>query len=257
MNNLKKIFLFSILSILTIVTLAQKDSSKIKLSGKIINIETSLPISFAHILIPERNLGTAADENGEFSISIHKNDIVVFSAIGFQIDRLCLADSSDKNECFFTIKLLPEVYQIQAVNILPYKNYKDFKQVFIEHEKTPNEVMLDNLTESINEDNLAAYAPCNLGISPITFLYTKFSKVEKSKRLFAQLTAEDEQRERNEKKFSSHLIRTMTQIEDENLINEFMKFCSFHPDFIDNSTEIELLDAISQCYDEFEDLDLD
>ncbi|HBF89489.1 MAG TPA: hypothetical protein DDX39_12685 [Bacteroidales bacterium] len=249
----KNIFYIIFVFVFPTHVLSQINKDKIQLVGKIVSSENNLSIPYVHILVPERNVGTSADENGQFSIYIQKNDIIVFSAIGFQNYKLCFADSSFTTENNVTIHLIPEVYQIKAVNIFPFKTYSDFKNEFVNHKKTENERLVEALNESINEPNLASYAPCNLGISPITALYNAFSKYEKSKRLYATLTAKDEQKARVAKKMTPKLIKTITGISEESTIRSFIEFCSFHDDFIDHSTELELSLAIKQCLDEFEE----
>ena len=68
-----------------IMGFAQPVYSQDQSGGRLIDSETGDPIPYANIGIPKIMSGTVSDEDGRFILKYNSvNDIVLFSAIGFE-----------------------------------------------------------------------------------------------------------------------------------------------------------------------------
>jgi len=69
----------------------------IKISGKVIDRKTGLPIPYVNIGLFEKNIGTLSDPDGSFEITVphqFKNDSIIFSSIGFDRSNVPVSNLS-------------------------------------------------------------------------------------------------------------------------------------------------------------------
>ncbi len=92
--------------------------SKHKYSGKITDLNTGAPISFANVSIKGTSIGTATNSNGYFEIFLPKeslNSNLIFSSIGYS--SVSIPITSLKIGKTLSVKLKPSVYALQAITI--------------------------------------------------------------------------------------------------------------------------------------------
>lgn len=93
------------------------------ISGQITNVETGEPIPYVTVGVPRENLGTVANEKGEFKFTIplekaSKGGKVIFSCIGFEAkEEIILNFGTDFKE----IRLKPQPKDLKEVVINPEK----------------------------------------------------------------------------------------------------------------------------------------
>lgn len=84
MNTFLRARIAIIFILISLTSFSQEN--KITITGQILDLETSQPISFASIYIKSESIGTTSNENGNFIFHIpteYKEDIVVISTIGY------------------------------------------------------------------------------------------------------------------------------------------------------------------------------
>lgn len=101
---MKSLINFSILILLSTTTFAQN-------KGKIIDINTKLPIPFVNIQILGTGYGFTSDNNGNFNLQIKPNQTIVISAIGYE--TLKVKSNLIEEEIFLT----PISYKIPEITI--------------------------------------------------------------------------------------------------------------------------------------------
>ncbi|WP_445666273.1 carboxypeptidase-like regulatory domain-containing protein [Fodinibius sp. AD559] len=90
----------------------------ITVQGSILDAENGEPISYAHIRIPAKYLGTASGLNGAFKLNIsqdHKKDTLQVSAIGYHTEKFAL--SSISNSSPVKLRLQPKTYQMKSITV--------------------------------------------------------------------------------------------------------------------------------------------
>src|SRR3972149_111468 len=105
------------------------------------------------------------------------------------------------------IMLEPEVYDMEEVIIVPYKNYKELKEAILAYDP-PDEPEIDlglpKLTKNQpNEDGLVPI----VSFSPVTALYNKFSREGKERAEYHRLIKQKEIENKVEKKYNIEIIK--------------------------------------------------
>jgi hypothetical protein len=91
---------------------------KVIIKGKVMNMESGLPIEFAGIQLINTVKGTLTDKNGNFSIQIQKselNDSLVISSLGFEKASFIASGFTQSYE--HVVYLKPKIVSLQTVNI--------------------------------------------------------------------------------------------------------------------------------------------
>lgn len=103
----------------------------VQLTGMVVN-EDGRPMEYAHILILNRPFGAITNERGLFSIVVAEHDSIRFSTIGYKASVLIIPDSLTEPHYHVEITLRRDTFQIEQVDIYPWKTYEDFKQALVE-----------------------------------------------------------------------------------------------------------------------------
>ena len=89
-------------------------SQNIVIKGKVVDAETLQPLPSANLVIENKKLGTASEDDGSFFLSgdIDRNDVLKVSYVGYNSKEISLKDGDMEN---LTIKLSPEIIPSQTV----------------------------------------------------------------------------------------------------------------------------------------------
>lgn len=87
-------------------------SQEIKISG-VITDENKLPISSVNITLKNKTKGTTSDFSGKYSLSVEKNDILIFSFLGYKTQEILII-----NQNILDIQLLPEATNLNEITIV-------------------------------------------------------------------------------------------------------------------------------------------
>lgn|GEM_PF-4041509 len=109
-------FYFLIFIALPFVLKGETNKRTIKIS--VLDFNSAQPISYAHVVIQNKNLGTITNKEGkvDFKIdSIHRNDTIVISSIGYQDKILPIRsmNSNNRNQ----IKLSQQTYSLEGIDV--------------------------------------------------------------------------------------------------------------------------------------------
>ncbi len=249
---------------------AQNEKVQIIIRGIVKDKNTQEPISFAHIHIPEKNMGTASDLYGSFNFEIGAIDTLNITAVGYYSNVIILSDSVSDGHIDLSIELIPRVYELEGVTIVPYLSYDEFKRAILNYEPSLEqrieeenlEIMARNLSMLASKVNVLNYLPNEVPTlkmkGPVSALYDLFSKEAKSERKLLKLIARDLQQELLEKhqaeikeKFNPALVGSLTGLSDQGQISEFMNFCSFHDDLVLYTSDYHFYTRIVDCYQEY------
>lgn len=210
------------------------------------------PLSYAHIIITNRHLGTITDTSGIAKLHLYSGDTLFISHLGY-LDREYLFTSSQISNASLEIRLIPKVIEISgiSVHVLP-ATYKGFKEAVAN-------LKLDKEPEiaDMNFPFISQFVPgpsSGFGITamgPVQILYNLFSKEVKSKKKLKTLIAADKKRYQVQNIYNQELITQLTGISDKMTIDRFIKFCALSDDFILNSVDYDLYLAILDCYQLF------
>lgn len=256
---MRKIYCSIFLFLISLLAPAQE---KLVIDGTISNQRNGQPISFAHIYIPELNLGTASNLQGEFKFEISKVDSLLVSAIGFEPKVVYLLDSADKNRLSLKLTLLPKAYELAEVKIRAYPTYSELKRGILEYKMTREELNMDAAMKAF-EKNMAMvlrntkpldHISDRGGISissPVTAIYNLFSRQAKNEKKYRKILIADNIKKRVGERLNFEMITTLTGLKDEDEITDFIEFCNFNDAFVLAATEIQLYKSIVKRFKEY------
>lgn len=246
--NLLRIITFTATFIFSVPLLIAQEASVT--SAKILSQHDSTIITGAHIINLNSKIGVTSNNNGDFTIQTELNDTLSISFIGYHSIKIQASEIS-KN-----IYLKKETYTFEPYTVLPYKNFKEFKEAFVNLE------LEDTVKHKMNPSVIALvkpFNPSNLNMAitfngPISSIAAKFNKRIKDKNNYLKLLARDQHKAFLSTKFNNKIVAQATQIKEEDEIKLFMEYCDFTEHFIEFSSHYNLVDQIINCFEEYQNL---
>ncbi|MDG1475738.1 MAG: carboxypeptidase-like regulatory domain-containing protein [Vicingaceae bacterium] len=246
--NLLRIIAFTTIFIFSAPLLIAQEVSVT--DAKILSQYDSTIITGAHIINLNSKIGVVSNNNGDFTIQTELNDTLLISFIGYHSLKI------EASEITTNIYLKKETYIIEPYTVLPYKNFEEFKEAFVNLE------LKDTAKNKINPSIMALvkpFNPSNLNMKitfngPISGIAAKFNKRIKDKNNYLKLLARDKHKAFLATKFNSNIVSQATLLKDESQIKSFMEYCDFTEHFIEFSSHYNLVDQIVNCFEEYQNL---
>jgi len=114
--NIRKILVFALHIFLLTQNYSYGQTSKI-INGRVLEKNTKIGVSYAHIIVSGSSLGTVANDAGFFQINIpeeHTNSFLVFSSVGYGRDSIRASDFNQINGIIF---LSPRTITLSEVEV--------------------------------------------------------------------------------------------------------------------------------------------
>jgi hypothetical protein len=227
--------------------------TKKKVYGTVINGTTSLVLPNANIININKVKGSTTDTKGAFEIDADVNDTLHITMIGFQSLRVRVTNDWIKNG---TAKLILTEKAI-ALEEVKVKRYNLTGYLEVDTKLIPEE---ENFRYSIS-GLPAAYemgdrSPnafsrvMNSIFNPADMLYNFFGKKPKELRRLKEMKKDDTVKNLLETKFDRETICILLGV-TKNEIAEILQHCSYSEAFIQTANDLQILDAISQCYEQY------
>lgn len=224
-----------------------------KVTGHVLNAANDIPIENAHIINLNQVEGTISGEKGYFEILAEVNDTLYFSYLGFKPIRVRVTNDWMKygdvkvkmteigialEEVVVKPIQLTGYLEIDARNIPVYDNYR---------------YRISGLNTGYEGGDTKPGAVSKvLGaiFNPADALYNIFGKKPQNMRKLREMKEDDEIRALLQKKFDRETLTALLQISKVD-IDEILRRCNYSKDFIENANDLQILDAISGCYEEY------
>ena len=218
-------------------------------TGRVVRLEDSMPVPGAHIINTTRERGTITNDEGLFSIYAGIGDSLLISVIGFISDTIDITMEVLNSDVLLTLKLEQQIYDIDAVDIYPLPpTYAGFRREFIYgFDSIPQYYSV--IREFALTPTKSGPAPVRILGSPITYFYNLLSREGREIRKYREVLREESKRAGYTLNYD--LVRMITGLEEEEEIIAFFYFCEFTAEMLATSTEIEVTEAISECYNKF------
>ena len=245
-----KILLLFVLFLGFIVT-AQEETHIIK--GTILNDATDAPLENVNIINLNKVKGAISDEKGDFRIEASVNDTLYFSYLGFKSLRVRITNDWLR---FGGIKIKMTELGI-ALEEIVVRPVQLTGYVEIDAKLIP---VYDNYRYRIPGLNLGyeggSTQPGAVGkvlesvFNPADFLYNMFGNRPKQMRKLRQMKQDDEIRNLLQTKYDRETLMAILQLERLD-IDEILSKCNYSADFIRTANDLQILDAMSSCYEEY------
>ena len=244
-----KLFLFIFISFFTNKLLSQE-----KVLGVIENDADSKPISNVHVINLNKVIGVISNKNGEFEIQAEVNDTLYFSYLGFKSIKIRVTNDLIKFKNS-KVKLTELAYALEEVIVSPYQltGYLeiDAKNVPISSSYRYSIPGLPSRGYEAGSKNPGAISKVFGAIfNPLDFLYNLFGKKPMQFRKLKLMKEDNRIRELLGTKFDRETLTALLQV-DKLDIDEILRNCSYSENFILSANDLQILEAISQCYEEY------
>ena len=244
------VFLFLLLS-LTVHAQIQESSHKV--DGIILSNTTKQPLSSVNIINVNKVRGATTNSNGYFEIDVQVNDTLHITSLGFQSLRVRVTNDWIKNKST-KIQLTEKAIALEEVVIRPF-NLTGYLEVDtkIIPVKENYRYSISGLTQGYEAGE---YSPNAFGrvlgsiFNPADMLYNFFGKKPKELQKLKEMKKDDTVRNLLESKFDRETIAVLLGI-DKNEIPEILQRCNYSESFIKTANDLQIMDAISGCYEEY------
>lgn len=229
--------------------MAQDENTAI---GVVVNAANRKPLEGVNIVNLNSVKGTTTNKEGEFKITAKVNDTLHFSYLGFKSIKVRVTNDWLKfGSAEITLTVLHEALEEVVVNQLRLTGYLE---VDIEQVPLPN----DNYRYSISGLSRGYEASKPSGINkiigsifnPADFLHRMFGKKPNELRKLKQMKDDDEIRNLLASRFDREMLTALLKVERVDL-DEIVSQCNYSKGFIQSANDLQILDAISECYEEY------
>ncbi|MGL2993584.1 carboxypeptidase-like regulatory domain-containing protein [Flavobacterium sp. TSSA_36] len=239
--------------ILTTIGFAQETNTSLKVLGTIVNDSNDQPLSYANIINVNKVKGTTTDTKGNFEIEVSISDTLHVSLLGYQSLKVRVTNDWIKNKTT-KIRLTEKAIALEEVIIRPFNltGYLEVDSKLIPI-KENFRYSISGLTQGYEGGQ---YSPDAFGkvlgaiFNPADMLYNFFGKKPRELKRLKELKKDDTVRKALESKYDREMIATLLGI-DKNEIPEILKRCSYSESFIQTANDLQIMDAISGCYEEY------
>ena len=228
-------------------------------SAVVENESTGFPMESVHVLNLTQIIGTTTDKNGRFEIKVSANDTLYFSYLGFKPLKVAVTNDLMKfgNTKFELTEL---ALALEEIILRPYQLTGildiDAKNIPINTAKRYSVSGLPNIGyEAGNRNPYSITKTFKAILSPVDFLHNLFSQKEKQLRKLKKMREDDEIKNLLSSKFNREILTQLLYISKVE-IYEILRGCNFSDTFIKDSNDLQILEAISECYDEYRVLKL-
>ena len=221
--------------------------------GVVLNDANDQPMENVNIVNLNKVIGTSTNEKGEFSIEAAVNDTLFFSRLAFETIQVRVTEDWTK---FGNVKVkmtevgialeqvviqpikLTGYLEIDAKNIPIYENYR-YSISGLRSGYEGGETKVNGVSKVLG----AIFNPADV-------LHHIFGNKPRQMRKLKQMREDDEIRDLLRQKYDRETLVALLQIDKVN-INEILNRCNYSKDFIKNANDLQILDAISGCYEEY------
>jgi carboxypeptidase-like protein len=224
-----------------------------KVSGSIVNDNTSLPVGNVNIINLNKVKGTVSNDKGYFEIEASVNDTLHLSFIGFQSLRIRVTNDWLKNKTT-KIQMTEKAIALEEIFIQPYTltGYLEIDSKLIPIRENYR-YSISGLQQGYEagESSPNAFGRVMGSIfNPADMLYNFFGKKTRELKRLKQMKKDDTVRNLLESKYDRETLAVLLGV-DKKEIAEIMQRCNYSEAFVKSANDLQIMDAISECYEEY------
>ena len=248
-----KYFVVFFFLILSVTAFSQVKDPSQKVNGIIISNTTRQVLSSVNIININKVRGATTDSRGYFEIDVQLNDTLHITSLGFQSLRVRVTNDWIKNRST-KIQLTEKAIALEEIVIRPFHltGYLEVDTKIIPVRENYR-YSISGLTQGYEAGE---YSPNAFGrvlgsiFNPADMLYNFFGNNPKELKKLKELKKDDTVRNLLESKFDRETIAVLLGI-DKNEIPEILQRCNYSESFIKTANDLQIMDAISGCYEEY------
>ncbi|WP_041497199.1 carboxypeptidase-like regulatory domain-containing protein [Nonlabens marinus] len=221
--------------------------------GKVLNAKDDSVLEDVNIVNLNKVIGTITKTDGTFEIRAAVNDTLYFSYLGFQTINVRVTEDWLKYGDV-TISMTEKGIALEDV-VVTDSGLTGYLE--IDAKRAPiyasRRFSISGLPESYEAGGSGPGAVNKVLSSifnPADFLFNVFGKEGKSLRKVRQIKEQDEIRNLLQSKYDRETLVNLLQM-DKISIDAILRNCQYSKEFITGANDLQILDAISECYEEY------
>lgn len=256
---MKQYILLLLIGLFGLQSHAQTDDELQLIKGKVLNAANDLELEDVNIVNLNQVTGSVSGEDGNFQIKAAVNDTLYFTYLGFKSIQVRVTNDWTKYGDV-KVKMTEVGIALEEVTITPMKltGYLeiDAKNIPIYENFRYSISGLNSGYEAGDQQPSALTRALGAVFNPADFLYNIFGNKPKQMRKLRKMKKDDAIRNLLQEKFSRETLSALLQV-SKSEINEILRHCSYSESFIKTANDLQILDAISGCYEEYKVLKRD
>lgn len=251
-----RIFVSLLIILTTTLTYAQEDENAVILqdfNAIVVNAQTDVPLESVHVVNLNQVIGTITNEEGKFSIRAAVNDTLYFSYLGFKSQKIRVTNDMFKFK-ETKIALTELAYALEEVIVSPYQ-LTGYLEIDVKNLPINNayQYSISGLSKSYEAGSKSPSAVSKvLGaiLNPADLLRNLFGKQPNQMRKLRRIKEDDQIRDLLASKFDRETLSELLQLEKVD-IEDILSNCNYSKSFITTANDLQILDAVSSCYEEY------
>ena len=238
------------------VCLAQTEETDVMprdITATVVNAQTGFAMESVHVINLNQVVGTITNQEGKFKIPAVVNDTLYLSFLGFKSQKVRVTNDMFKFEGT-EIALTELAYALEEVIVRPYQltGYLDIdvKNLPINKAYQYSISGLGRSYEAGNKNPSAVTKVLGAILNPADLLRNLFGKKPKQMRKLRKMKEDEDIRNLLASKFDRETLKELLQLEKVD-IEDILNNCNYSRSFIRTANDLQILDAISSCYEEY------
>ena len=224
-----------------------------KIKAVVINAQDASVLESVHIINLNRVIGTITNEKGEFSISASVNDTLYFSYLGFKPQKVRVTNDMFKFKDT-KIALTELAYALEEVIVTSY-NLTGYLEIDVKNLPVNDSYQysisgLNTGYEAGKKNPSAVTKVLGAILNPADLLRNLFGKKPNQMKKLRQIKEDDAIKDLLASKFDREILTELLQIEKVD-IEDILNNCNYSKSFILTANDLQILDAISGCYEDY------
>ena len=245
---------FTLFILLLTVTFSQAQDVPTKVIGVVINAADDTTLESVNIVNLTQVIGTSTNKKGAFALTAKANDTLHFSYLGFKSIKVRVTNDWLKYGSS-NIALTELALALEEVVVLQSK-LTGYLEVDIKNVPQNNNYRyaVSGLSstgyEAGNRSPSAVTKVLGAIFNPADFLFRMFGRQPNEMRKLKKMKQDDEIRSLLASRFDREMLMVLLQVDRVDL-DEIVSQCNYSKDFINSANDLQILDAISECYEEY------
>lgn len=226
------------------------------MSATVINAQTNRTLESVHVINLTQVVGTITNQKGEFNIKAAVNDTLYLTYLGFKPQKVRVTNDMLKYQGT-KITLTELAYALEEVIVRPYQ-LTGFLEIDVKNLPVNDAYQysisgLNASYEGGSRNPSAVTKVLGAILNPADLLRNLFGKKPKQMRKLQKMKQDEDIRNLLASKFDRETLKQLLQLEKVD-IEDILNNCNYSRSFINTANDLQILDAISSCYEEYKAL---
>ena len=223
------------------------------ISGTVMNAANDVALENVHIVNLNQVKGSISEEDGSFEIQATTNDTLYFTYLGFKSIKVRVTNDwlkyGNVKVKMTEVGIALEEVTVSDVKLTGYLEI-DAKNIPIYENKRYSISGLNIGYEAGGSSPSAFNKVIGSIFNPADALNNLFSRRERQMRKLRQMKKDESIRDLLGSKYNRETLSAMLQL-SKSEIDEVLSRCNYSEDFVKTATDLQILDAISGCWEEY------